>query len=59
MRIPHTHTPHTQKPLGLHVSSGKMFEMCIEETAFQGKDKNGSLLGFGGCFGIKKLERNL
>jgi hypothetical protein len=55
----HAHTPHTQKPLGLHVSLGKIFEMCIEGTVFQGKDKTGFLLGFGGCFGIKKIERNM
>jgi hypothetical protein len=41
------------------VSSGKIFEMCIEETASEGKEKTGVLLDFGGCFGIKKLERNL
>jgi hypothetical protein len=41
------------------VSLGKIFEMCIEGTVFQGKDKTGFLLGFGGCFGIKKIERNM
>jgi len=60
MRIPHTHTHTTHtEALGLHVRSGKIFEMCIKKTAAKEMRKPGFSFASEAVLDTCKNRKNL